>query len=157
MLEHPKNPLQSPFAPSYLATYQCASNFVKAATNHFETLPELCRRIWNIWTSSEYFYGKYRNADIFHWPRTAFSAAVCHLLLFIFVSYFFQVIIGAIIIRSPASSIAPRAFVELGLACDLFEKGVQKGLLQSEKGRAALVRTCLNSSCPFYDSNFRIY
>jgi hypothetical protein len=54
-------------------------------------------------------------------------------------SHVFQVIIGAIIIRSPASSIASSAFVELGLACDLFEKGVKKGLLQSEKGRAALV------------------
>jgi hypothetical protein len=56
-------------------------------------------------------------------------------------SHVIQVIIGAIIIRSPASSMASRGFVELGLACDLFEKGVKKGLLQSEKGRAALVRS----------------
>jgi len=104
MIEFPKNPLQSPFAPSYLATYQCASNFVKGVVNHFETIPELCRRIWNIWTST-------------------FSAAV---------------ILAAIIIRTPSSSIAPQAHIDLGLACDLFEKGVQKGVLQSEKGRAAL-------------------
>jgi len=46
---------------------------------------------------------------------------------------------------------ASRGFNELGLACDLFENGVKKGLLQSEKGRAALVRTLLNSSYPIHD------
>lgn len=64
MLENPKNPLQSPFAPSYLAAYRCASNVVNGATNHFEAIPELCRRIWSIWTSSEYLIvKKYRNAN----------------------------------------------------------------------------------------------
>lgn len=42
-------------------------------------------------------------------------------------------------IRSPASSMTPSAFIDLGLACDLFEKGVTKGVLQSEKARSALV------------------
>jgi len=36
---------------------------------------------------------------------------------------------------------ASHGFNELGLACDIFENGVKKGLLQSEKGRDALVRT----------------
>ncbi|KAG6837547.1 hypothetical protein H0H93_007728 [Arthromyces matolae] len=33
------------------------------------------------------------------------------------------IIVGAIVTRSPSSSMAPSAFIELGLACDMFEKG----------------------------------
>jgi hypothetical protein len=36
---------------------------------------------------------------------------------------------------------ASRGFVELRIACDVFEHGVKKGLLQYDKGKAALVRT----------------
>ncbi|KAF8897440.1 fungal-specific transcription factor domain-containing protein [Infundibulicybe gibba] len=89
MLDHPVNPLRSPYAPSFLAAYRCASGMIKSTLNHYDRFPELCCRWWTIWTH-------------------LFSAAI---------------IVGCIVTRSPSSSMAPSAFIELGLACDLFEKG----------------------------------
>ncbi|KAF6762713.1 fungal-specific transcription factor domain-containing protein [Ephemerocybe angulata] len=89
MLDHPSNPLRSPYAPSFLAAYRCASGVIKSCLNHFDRFPDLCGRWWGVWTH-------------------LFSAAV---------------IVGSIVTRSPASSMASSAFIELGLACDLFEKG----------------------------------
>lgn len=55
MLDHPVNPLKSPFAPSFLATYRCASGIIKASLNHFDRFPELCGRWWGIWTHCTYY------------------------------------------------------------------------------------------------------
>ncbi|KAF9534816.1 fungal-specific transcription factor domain-containing protein [Crepidotus variabilis] len=104
MLDHAKNPLQSPYAPSFLAAYRCASGVVRITSNHFERFPELCQRWWQIWTN-------------------LFNSVV---------------VLGAIVCRSPTSSIAPTAFLELGLGCELFEKGATNGVLQSEKARSAI-------------------
>ncbi len=54
VLDHPVNPLKSPFAPSFLATYRCASGIIKASLNHFDRFPELCGRWWGIWTHCAY-------------------------------------------------------------------------------------------------------
>ncbi|TEB30149.1 hypothetical protein FA13DRAFT_1733962 [Coprinellus micaceus] len=91
MLDHPANPLRSPYAPSFLAAYRCSSGVIKSCLNHFDRFPDLCSRWWGVWTH-------------------LFSAAV---------------IVGSIVTRSPASSMASSAFIELGLACDLFEKGAR--------------------------------
>lgn len=50
LLDHPDNPLKSPYAPSLLAAYRCASGVIKANLNHFERFPDLCYRWWSIWT-----------------------------------------------------------------------------------------------------------
>ncbi|KAF8895930.1 hypothetical protein CPB85DRAFT_1229714 [Mucidula mucida] len=110
MLDHPINPLRSPYAPSFLAAYRCASGVIKSSLNYHERFPVLCGRIWGIWTH-------------------LFSAAI---------------IVGSIVTRSPSSSMAANAFIELGLACDLFEKGALSsrrarsgfGILTSLKNRA---------------------
>ncbi|KAJ6539249.1 fungal-specific transcription factor domain-containing protein [Mycena capillaripes] len=104
MLDHPVNPLRSPYAPSFLAAYRCASGMIKANLNHFERFPELCCRWWVVWTH-------------------LFSAAI---------------IVGCIVTRSPSSSMAPTAFIELGLACDLFEKGAKC----SRRARSGLAILC---------------
>ncbi|KAJ7499017.1 fungal-specific transcription factor domain-containing protein [Mycena latifolia] len=104
MLDHPANPLRSPYAPSFLAAYRCASGMIKANLNHFERFPELCCRWWVVWTH-------------------LFSAAI---------------IVGCIVTRSPSSSMAPTAFIELGLACDLFEKGAK----HSRRARSGLAILC---------------
>ncbi|KAF7352874.1 Zn(2)-C6 fungal-type domain-containing protein [Mycena venus] len=104
MLDHPVNPLRSPYAPSFLAAYRCASGMIKANLNHFERFPELCCRWWVVWTH-------------------LFSAAI---------------IVGCIVTRSPSSSMAPTAFIELGLACDLFEKGAKF----SRRARSGLAILC---------------
>ncbi|KAG6813503.1 hypothetical protein H0H92_010528 [Tricholoma furcatifolium] len=75
MLDHPANPLRSPYAPSFLAAYRCGG-----VSGHI-------------------------------------------------------IIVGTIVTRSPSSSMAPSAFIELGLACDLFEKGAS----QSRRARSGLV------------------
>lgn len=100
MLDHPMNPLQSPYAPSFLAAYRCASGVIKSSLNHYDRFPELCGRWWGIWTH-------------------LFSAAI---------------IVGCIVTRSPSSSMASSAFIELGLACDLFEKGA----MHSRRARSGL-------------------
>ncbi|KAL0582042.1 hypothetical protein V5O48_000100 [Marasmius crinis-equi] len=50
MLDHPINPLRSPYAPSFLAAYRCASGVIKASLQHYERFPSLCIRWWGIWT-----------------------------------------------------------------------------------------------------------
>ncbi|TFK43632.1 fungal-specific transcription factor domain-containing protein [Crucibulum laeve] len=100
MLDHPANPLRSPYAPSFLAAYRCASGVIKSSLNHYDRFPDLCGRWWGIWTH-------------------LFSAAI---------------IVGCIVTRSPSSSMASSAFIELGLACDLFEKGA----VQSRRARSGL-------------------
>ncbi|KAF8076284.1 fungal-specific transcription factor domain-containing protein [Lyophyllum atratum] len=100
MLDHPTNPLRSPYAPSFLAAYRCASGVIKSNLNFFDRFPDLCCRWWAIWTH-------------------LFSAAI---------------IVGCIVTRSPSSSMAPSAFIELGLACDLFEKGAR----HSRRARSGL-------------------
>ncbi|KAJ7047468.1 fungal-specific transcription factor domain-containing protein [Mycena alexandri] len=114
MLDHPANPLRSPYAPSFLAAYRCASGMIKANLNHFERFPELCCRWWVVWTH-------------------LFSAAI---------------IVGCIVTRSPSSSMAPTAFIELGLACDLFEKGA-KFSRRARSGFAIL--------CKLREKAFQVY
>lgn len=50
MLDHPANPLRSPYAPSFLAAYRCASGVIKSGLNHFDRFPDLCGRWWGVWT-----------------------------------------------------------------------------------------------------------
>ncbi|KAF8656067.1 hypothetical protein AX16_002767 [Volvariella volvacea WC 439] len=46
MLDHPNNPLLSPFAPSFLTAYRCASVIIRATAHHFERCAEMAMRIW---------------------------------------------------------------------------------------------------------------
>ncbi|KIK65366.1 hypothetical protein GYMLUDRAFT_159686 [Collybiopsis luxurians FD-317 M1] len=105
MLDHPVNPLRSPYAPSFLAAYRCASGLIKSSLNHYDRFPDLCRRWWGV-------------------ASALFSAAI---------------IVGSIVTRSPASTMAPNAFIELGLACDLFEKCMNLSR-RSRSGMAILNR-----------------
>lgn len=56
MLDHPVNPLQSPYSPSFLAAYRCASGVIKSSLNHYDRFPELCGRWWGIWTHRKCHY-----------------------------------------------------------------------------------------------------
>lgn len=119
MLEHPgADPLLSPYAPSFLAAYRCASGVIKMNLTHHERFPELTQRWWVIWTH-------------------LFSAAVSPLYLVTLYRYLppSQIIVGSIVTRAPASSMAPSAFIELGLAVDLFKKGAP----HSRRARSGLV------------------
>ncbi|KAF9263504.1 hypothetical protein L218DRAFT_927132 [Marasmius fiardii PR-910] len=49
MLDYPLNPLRSPYAPSFLAAYRCASGVIKACQQHYERFPALCARWWMVW------------------------------------------------------------------------------------------------------------
>ncbi|KAF8558874.1 hypothetical protein OG21DRAFT_1404117 [Imleria badia] len=49
MLDFPSNPLRSPFAPSFLAAYRCASAIIKTTAMNFQKYPELFSRFWTIW------------------------------------------------------------------------------------------------------------
>ncbi|KAF8962407.1 hypothetical protein BDZ97DRAFT_1824910 [Flammula alnicola] len=46
MLDHPTNPLLSPFAPSFLTAYRSASVIIKASAHLFERSAEMGMRVW---------------------------------------------------------------------------------------------------------------
>ncbi|EKM81461.1 hypothetical protein AGABI1DRAFT_54232 [Agaricus bisporus var. burnettii JB137-S8] len=46
VLDHPTNPLLSPFAPSFLTAYRCASVIIRATAHQFERCAPLSMRIW---------------------------------------------------------------------------------------------------------------
>lgn len=46
MLDHPKNPLLSPFAPSFLTAYRCASVIIKATAHQFDRCAAMAKRLW---------------------------------------------------------------------------------------------------------------
>ncbi|EKM50097.1 uncharacterized protein PHACADRAFT_264633 [Phanerochaete carnosa HHB-10118-sp] len=50
LLDHPDNPLSSPFAPSFLAANRCASVLIKSFLHYYERCPDLIGRFWGIWT-----------------------------------------------------------------------------------------------------------
>ncbi|KAF9247205.1 fungal-specific transcription factor domain-containing protein [Melanogaster broomeanus] len=50
MLDFPSNPLRSPFAPSFLAAYRCASAIIKTTVLNFQKYPELFTRFWAVWS-----------------------------------------------------------------------------------------------------------
>ena len=50
MLDFPSNPLRSPFAPSFLAAYRCASAIIKTTAMNFQKYPDLFSRFWTIWS-----------------------------------------------------------------------------------------------------------
>ncbi|KAH7922442.1 hypothetical protein BV22DRAFT_1037465 [Leucogyrophana mollusca] len=49
MLDFPTNPLRSPYAPSFLAAYRCASAIIKTTVCNFQQFPDLFSRWWTMW------------------------------------------------------------------------------------------------------------
>ncbi|KAI0367566.1 hypothetical protein BV20DRAFT_970323 [Pilatotrama ljubarskyi] len=50
LLDHPTNPLSSPYAPSFLAANRCASILLRSFLHHWNRSPEICSRFWGMWT-----------------------------------------------------------------------------------------------------------
>ncbi|KAI0332685.1 hypothetical protein GY45DRAFT_1432896 [Cubamyces sp. BRFM 1775] len=50
LLDHPTNPLASPYAPSFLAANRCASILLRSFLHHWNRSPEICSRFWGMWT-----------------------------------------------------------------------------------------------------------
>jgi hypothetical protein len=46
MLDHPINPLLSPFAPSFLTAYHCATIIIKASAHLFDRCAAMAMRLW---------------------------------------------------------------------------------------------------------------
>ena len=59
--DNPKNPLKSPYTPSFLAAYRASATILKSIKEHFALQPVLYTKFWGMWTF-------------------AFSAAVCYFL-----------------------------------------------------------------------------
>lgn len=118
MLDHPSNPLLSPFAPSFLTAYRCASVIIKASTHQFDRCAEMAMRVWFL---------------MYHTFSAAVSSSVA---LIVNLSYISQVIVGTVVTRSPNSSVAASALLDLTRAVDLFERTA----LQSQRAKIALVR-----------------
>ncbi|KAG6378829.1 fungal-specific transcription factor domain-containing protein [Boletus reticuloceps] len=106
MLDYPSNPLRSPFAPSFLAAYRCASVIIKTSAMNFQKYPDLFSRFWYALESSTVRC------------RSVRSFAISPELM----SYG-QIIVGTIATRAPSSTMAPAAQLELDLALNLFRSG----------------------------------
>jgi len=52
LLEHPKHPLESPFARSFLACFSCATIILKLTRENFRRDPDMTLRCWPIWEHS---------------------------------------------------------------------------------------------------------
>ncbi|KZP27871.1 hypothetical protein FIBSPDRAFT_948119 [Athelia psychrophila] len=112
LLDHPENPLRSPYATSFLATYRAASAEIRSTLKNLERYPELFMRNSVLWTQ-------------------LFSAAI---------------IVGSVATKAPSSSMASTAFMELGLAVDLYKRGaglsertrIGLAILQKLKEKASL-------------------
>ncbi|KAG6849964.1 hypothetical protein H0H93_003153 [Arthromyces matolae] len=50
IIEHPANPLKSPYAPSFLAAYRAASTILKSVREQFSIWPNSSARFWTMWT-----------------------------------------------------------------------------------------------------------
>lgn len=46
MLDYPTNPFLSPFAPSFLTAFRCASIIIKASAHLFERSADMALRVW---------------------------------------------------------------------------------------------------------------
>ncbi|KZP26800.1 hypothetical protein FIBSPDRAFT_1003224 [Athelia psychrophila] len=49
LLDHPTDPLASPYATSFLAAARSASSLIKSAATHIKRFPDLCMRWLNLW------------------------------------------------------------------------------------------------------------
>jgi hypothetical protein len=108
LLDHPVNPLRSPYAPSFLSAYRCASVVVKNSVRSFHRMPDLCIRWGLLWT------------HLFSAAVSQFPSEINSILTF---APTIQLTVGYVVARAPACVMAQTAFIELGLAVDLFEKG----------------------------------
>ena len=50
LLENPADPLLSPYAHSYLATYRSALSVLKVIREHYTAFPNLVSRFWSVWS-----------------------------------------------------------------------------------------------------------
>ncbi|KZT29531.1 hypothetical protein NEOLEDRAFT_1056777 [Neolentinus lepideus HHB14362 ss-1] len=50
VLDHPMNPFRSPYAPSYLTAYRCASAQIASSIHFYNRLPEMFIRLTSFWT-----------------------------------------------------------------------------------------------------------
>ncbi|KAH9940787.1 uncharacterized protein BXZ73DRAFT_88507 [Epithele typhae] len=50
LLDHPTNPLASPYAPSFLAANRCASILLRSFLHHWNRWYLSCSRFWSMWT-----------------------------------------------------------------------------------------------------------
>lgn len=50
IIDHPVNPLRSPYAASFLAAYRSSATILRTIREHFALQPALCSRFWSMWT-----------------------------------------------------------------------------------------------------------
>ncbi|KAJ7144441.1 fungal-specific transcription factor domain-containing protein, partial [Mycena epipterygia] len=105
--DRPDNPLESPYASSFLAAYRAASYVIKSDTRSFALFPREFHRWWPIWTS---------------------QLRITYAFLFLEI----QFIVGTIVAKYPTFTIAPTAFGELQAALALVEQGAKHSFLAQD-------------------------
>ncbi len=148
LLDHPTNPLASPYAPSFLAANRCASILLRSFLHHWNRrCIHFCPLLINMKISPCYPVRSYAVGSgacgpthsqpryvTFTLCKPAFHTGSHRVLMLRVVCC--QVILGSTVTRSPNATMAPSALTDLDLAVDFFERGAEL----SPRARQALVR-----------------
>ena len=119
MLDHPDNPLSSPFAPSFLAACRSASIIIKAAENLFRRSAPVASRVW--------FLMYHMLSAAVRRNHPFLSSGYIHLLQ--------KVILGTVVTRSPTSISAPIAMRDFEIAFGIFTEAAG----HNQRAKIALV------------------
>ncbi|KAI6106042.1 fungal-specific transcription factor domain-containing protein [Pisolithus croceorrhizus] len=118
IVENPVNPLNSPYTPSFLATYRASLTILRTVKMQYELHPKLTARLWPIWTyafSAAIVFG----TIVTHGPRSPMATSAMKELR------------DAYLLFSKASSRNRRAQKALPIVTKLMEKA-QNALLRAQ-------------------------
>lgn len=121
--DHPSDPVQSPYGPSFLAAYSSALVYVKLVRTHYEICPAImlrnwviCRQMFSALVRPIYSSSSYANSDDIYHPCL-------------------QVILGTVVVLAPTSRLAGSALSEMNLGITF----VQDYAIKSRRAHKALV------------------
>ncbi|KAI6154371.1 fungal-specific transcription factor domain-containing protein [Pisolithus thermaeus] len=118
IVENPVNPLNSPYTPSFLATYRASLTILRTVKMQYDLHPKLTARLWPIWTyafSAAVVFG----TIVTHGPRSPMATSAMKELR------------DAYLLFSKASSRNRRAQKALPIITKLMEKA-QNALLRAQ-------------------------
>ena len=133
-MDCPRNPLRSPYAPSFLAAYRSSSTVLKVVRDQFNVYPTMCARFWVIWTFA--FSAAVRGPPLIVVPEfVLMRRAWCF-------GFVLQVVFATVVTRGPRSAMAPQALTQLDQAYELFTQASK----HSRRAAKALVSAFLSSA-----------
>lgn len=117
IIDCPRNPLRSAYAPSFLAAYRSSTTVLKVVRDQFNMYPTVCARFWVIWTFAFSAAVSCKGSPHFHCIAVPEFVLMRGVWCFCFVP---QVVFATVVTRGPRSAMAPQALTQLDQAYELF-------------------------------------